>query len=200
MSGRVVVLPTRVKPHHHISQTRAVLAPRPGDGSVRVSNSVSARAGADVAVTEPGGVDGRAEQPEPFGVAEDGPAGGDGYGPQPPTPDKEDALQAAAVANLRAALMSKNSLLSLKADMLGEDSSLLFEYLPKGTHSLSRKFVFFIYSLFTGTLSEIFSEKKIQVTCSFIATDMFILSFKSCLILLPIKRGNLCLVSVQLQH
>ncbi|XP_065705564.1 zinc finger and BTB domain-containing protein 46 isoform X1 [Patagioenas fasciata] len=93
---------------------------------------------ADVAVTEPGGVDSRAERPEPFSVAEDGPAGGDGYGPQPHTPDKEDALQAAAVANLRAALMSKNSLLSLKADMLGEDSSLLFEYLPKGTHSLSR--------------------------------------------------------------
>ncbi|NXW87247.1 ZBT46 protein, partial [Alopecoenas beccarii] len=92
---------------------------------------------ADAAVTEPSGADGRAERPEPFGVAEDGPAGGDGYGPQPPTPDKEDALQAAAVANLRAALMSKNSLLSLKADMLGEDSSLLFEYLPKGTHSLS---------------------------------------------------------------
>ncbi|XP_030913911.1 zinc finger and BTB domain-containing protein 46 [Geospiza fortis] len=48
-----------------------------------------------------------------------------------------NALQAATVANLRAALMSKNSLLSLKADMLSEDSSLLFEYLPKGTHSLS---------------------------------------------------------------
>ncbi|XP_065270410.1 zinc finger and BTB domain-containing protein 46 [Emys orbicularis] len=64
--------------------------------------------------------------------------GGDAsYLSQPLTPEKDDALQAATVANLRAALMSKNSLLSLKADMLGEDSSLLFEYLPKGTHSLS---------------------------------------------------------------
>nr|XP_020668072.1 zinc finger and BTB domain-containing protein 46 isoform X1 [Pogona vitticeps]XP_020668073.1 zinc finger and BTB domain-containing protein 46 isoform X1 [Pogona vitticeps]XP_020668074.1 zinc finger and BTB domain-containing protein 46 isoform X1 [Pogona vitticeps]XP_020668075.1 zinc finger and BTB domain-containing protein 46 isoform X1 [Pogona vitticeps] len=63
--------------------------------------------------------------------------GEDGYLSQPLTPEKEDALQAVAVANLRAALMSKNSLLSLKADMLGEESSLLFEYLPKGTHSLS---------------------------------------------------------------
>lgn len=153
-----------------------------------------------MAVTEPGGADGRAEQPEPFGVAEDGPAGGDGYGPQPHTPDKEDALQAAAVANLRAALMSKNSLLSLKADMLGEDSSLLFEYLPKGTHSLSRKFVLFIYFLFTGTLSEIFRKKKIQVTCLFLVTNVFIPSFKSCLILLPIKHRNLCLVSIQLHH
>uniref|UniRef100_A0ABM5G560 Zinc finger and BTB domain-containing protein 46 isoform X2 n=1 Tax=Pogona vitticeps TaxID=103695 RepID=A0ABM5G560_9SAUR len=63
--------------------------------------------------------------------------GEDSYLSQPLTPEKEDALQAVAVANLRAALMSKNSLLSLKADMLGEESSLLFEYLPKGTHSLS---------------------------------------------------------------
>ncbi|CAB1329252.1 unnamed protein product, partial [Coregonus sp. 'balchen'] len=42
------------------------------------------------------------------------------------------------VANLRAALMSKNSLLSLRAEMLGDDNPLLFEYLPKGGHSLSR--------------------------------------------------------------
>ncbi|KAG1927867.1 zinc finger and BTB domain-containing protein [Pimephales promelas] len=42
-----------------------------------------------------------------------------------------------SVANLRAALMSKNSLLSLGAEMLGEDNPLLFEYLPKGGHSLS---------------------------------------------------------------
>ncbi|CAL9702672.1 unnamed protein product [Knipowitschia caucasica] len=42
-----------------------------------------------------------------------------------------------SVANLKAALMSKNSLLSLRAEMLGEDSPLLYEYLPKGGHSLS---------------------------------------------------------------
>uniref|UniRef100_A0A6Q2XJG9 Zinc finger and BTB domain-containing protein 46 n=1 Tax=Esox lucius TaxID=8010 RepID=A0A6Q2XJG9_ESOLU len=42
-----------------------------------------------------------------------------------------------SVANLRAALMSKNSLLSLRAEMLGDDNPLLFEYLPKGGHSLS---------------------------------------------------------------
>lgn len=58
----------------------------------------------------------------------------------PLTPEKDEVLQqATAVANLRAALMSKNSLLSLKADVLGDDSSLLLEYLPKGAHSLSRK-------------------------------------------------------------
>ncbi|XP_037397540.1 zinc finger and BTB domain-containing protein 46 isoform X1 [Pygocentrus nattereri] len=43
-----------------------------------------------------------------------------------------------SVANLRAALMSKNSLLSLGAEMLSEDNPLLFDYLPKGGHSLSR--------------------------------------------------------------
>ncbi|XP_076851158.1 zinc finger and BTB domain-containing protein 46 isoform X1 [Brachyhypopomus gauderio] len=43
-----------------------------------------------------------------------------------------------SVANLRAALMSKNSLLSLGADMLSEENPLLFDYLPKGGHSLSR--------------------------------------------------------------
>uniref|UniRef100_A0A8B9TA49 Zinc finger and BTB domain containing 46 n=1 Tax=Anas platyrhynchos TaxID=8839 RepID=A0A8B9TA49_ANAPL len=98
---------------------------------------------ADVAVTEPSSSDSRVERSDPYGNVDEALVGGEAsYLAQPLTPDKEDALQAATVANLRAALMSKNSLLSLKADMLGEDSSLLFEYLPKGTHSLSRKFVF----------------------------------------------------------
>ncbi|XP_076023029.1 zinc finger and BTB domain-containing protein 46 isoform X2 [Genypterus blacodes] len=48
------------------------------------------------------------------------------------------AVAAASVANLKAALMSKNSLLSLRAEMMGEDNPLLYEYLPKGGHSLSR--------------------------------------------------------------
>ncbi|XP_076023030.1 zinc finger and BTB domain-containing protein 46 isoform X3 [Genypterus blacodes] len=47
------------------------------------------------------------------------------------------AVAAASVANLKAALMSKNSLLSLRAEMMGEDNPLLYEYLPKGGHSLS---------------------------------------------------------------
>ncbi|XP_070696093.1 zinc finger and BTB domain-containing protein 46 isoform X2 [Pempheris klunzingeri] len=42
-----------------------------------------------------------------------------------------------SVANLKAALMSKNSLLSLRAEMMGDDNPLLYEYLPKGPHSLS---------------------------------------------------------------
>ncbi|NXF85505.1 ZBT46 protein, partial [Eubucco bourcierii] len=93
---------------------------------------------ADVAAAEPSSSDSRAERPDPYAQVEEALLGGEGsYISQPLTPEKDDALQAATVANLRAALMSKNSLLSLKADVLGEDSSLLFEYLPKGTHSLS---------------------------------------------------------------
>ncbi|XP_075577396.1 zinc finger and BTB domain-containing protein 46 [Pelecanus crispus] len=93
---------------------------------------------ADVTVTEPSSSDSRVERPDPYANVDEALLGGEAsYISQPLTPEKEDALQAATVANLRAALMSKNSLLSLKADMLGEDSSLLFEYLPKGTHSLS---------------------------------------------------------------
>lgn len=93
---------------------------------------------ADVTAAEPSSSDSRGERPDPFAHTEEQLLGaGEGsYLPQPPL-DREDALQAATVANLRAALMSKNSLLSLKADVLGDDSSLLFEYLPKGTHSLS---------------------------------------------------------------
>uniref|UniRef100_A0A8D0KYS4 Zinc finger and BTB domain-containing protein 46 n=3 Tax=Strigidae TaxID=30459 RepID=A0A8D0KYS4_STROC len=93
---------------------------------------------ADVTVTEPSSSDSRVERSDPYASVDEALLGGEAsYISQPLTPEKEDALQAATVANLRAALMSKNSLLSLKADMLGEDSSLLFEYLPKGTHSLS---------------------------------------------------------------
>lgn len=99
-----------------------------------------------MAGTEPSSSDSRVERPDPYANVEEALLGGESsYIHQPLTPDKEDALQAATVANLRAALMSKNSLLSLKADMLGEDSSLLFEYLPKGTHSLSRKLAFFYF-------------------------------------------------------
>ncbi|XP_038225240.1 zinc finger and BTB domain-containing protein 46 isoform X4 [Dermochelys coriacea] len=93
---------------------------------------------ADVTVTEPSNSDSRVERSDLYANVDEALIGGDvSYLSQPLTPEKDDALQAATVANLRAALMSKNSLLSLKADMLGEDSSLLFEYLPKGTHSLS---------------------------------------------------------------
>lgn len=165
---------------------------------VRISDGIFRHAGADVTVTEPSSSDSRVERSDPYANVDEALIAGEAsYISQALTPEKEDALQAATVANLRAALMSKNSLLSLKADMLGEDSSLLFEYLPKGTHSLSRKFVF-LYFLFTDTLSEIFSETKIQVTVLFITTGMFISSFKSCLIPLSIKFGNLCLVLIQL--
>ncbi|XP_054398348.1 zinc finger and BTB domain-containing protein 46 isoform X2 [Pongo abelii] len=95
---------------------------------------------ADLSVTEASSSDSRGERAELYAQVEEGLLGGEASYLGPPlTPEKDDALhQATAVANLRAALMSKNSLLSLKADVLGDDGSLLFEYLPRGAHSLSR--------------------------------------------------------------
>uniref|UniRef100_A0A8C3WDN3 Zinc finger and BTB domain-containing protein 46 n=1 Tax=Catagonus wagneri TaxID=51154 RepID=A0A8C3WDN3_9CETA len=94
---------------------------------------------ADLTVAEAGSSDSRGERPELFAHTDEGLLGAEASYLGPPlTPEKDDVLpQAAAVANLRAALRSKNSLLSLKADVLGDDSSLLLEYLPQGAHSLS---------------------------------------------------------------
>ncbi|XP_027623493.1 zinc finger and BTB domain-containing protein 46 isoform X2 [Tupaia chinensis] len=94
---------------------------------------------ADLTVTEASSSDGRGERAEQFAHVDEGLLGGEASCLGPPlTPEKDEALhQATAVASLRAALMSKNSLLSLKADVLGDDGALLFEYLPKGAHSLS---------------------------------------------------------------
>lgn len=143
-------LPVESKASRSVAAFLAVFLPRGGAGAAPavppVSDRVSPAAGADAAGTEPSSSDSRVERPEPYSNVEEALlAGESSYIQQPLTPDKEDALQAATVANLRAALMSKNSLLSLKADMLSEDSSLLFEYLPKGTHSLSRKLAFFYF-------------------------------------------------------
>ncbi|XP_036386159.1 zinc finger and BTB domain-containing protein 46-like [Megalops cyprinoides] len=53
--------------------------------------------------------------------------------PPPPGSEKDEpAGQATSVASLQEALMSKSSLLSFRAEMLGEESPLLLEYLPKG--------------------------------------------------------------------
>nr|XP_023482717.1 zinc finger and BTB domain-containing protein 46 isoform X1 [Equus caballus] len=94
---------------------------------------------ADLTSTEASGSDSRGDRAELYAHVDEGLLGGEASYLGPPlTPEKDDALhQATAVANLRAALMSKNSLLSLKADVLGDDSSLLLEYLPKGAHSLA---------------------------------------------------------------
>lgn len=93
----------------------------------------------DLTVTEASSSDSRGDRVDLCAHADEGFLGAEAsYLGRPLTPEKDEALQqATAVANLRAALMSKNSLLSLKADVLGDDSALLLEYLPKGTHSLS---------------------------------------------------------------
>ncbi|KAI5947599.1 Zinc finger and BTB domain-containing protein 46 [Manis javanica] len=93
---------------------------------------------ADVTITEASSSDSRGERAELFSHVDEGLLGEAGCLGPPLTPEKEDALhQATAVASLRAALLSKNSLLSLKADVLGDDSPLLLECLPRGAHSLS---------------------------------------------------------------
>ncbi|XP_029470279.1 zinc finger and BTB domain-containing protein 46 isoform X2 [Rhinatrema bivittatum] len=87
--------------------------------------------GADVTITEPSSSDSRGERADLYG--DEVLLGGESsYLSQSLSLEKEDShQQVTAVANLRAALMSKNSLLSLKADMLTDENSLLFEYLPK---------------------------------------------------------------------
>ncbi|KAM9855152.1 zinc finger and BTB domain-containing protein 46 [Aulostomus maculatus] len=94
--------------------------------------------GADV--TEPNSSDSRGERLDFFLKQEEALTTESGFlGPN----ESEEAGGGAAggtissVANLKAALMSKNSLLSLRAEMMGDDNPLLYEYLPKGGHSLS---------------------------------------------------------------
>ncbi|XP_015220476.1 zinc finger and BTB domain-containing protein 46 isoform X2 [Lepisosteus oculatus] len=89
-------------------------------------------------VAEPSSSDSRGDRLDFFVKQEESLLGDSSYLSQSLGSEKEDvSSQAASVANLRAALMSKNSLLSLRAEMLGEDNPLLFDYLPKGGHSLS---------------------------------------------------------------
>ncbi|XP_064812590.1 zinc finger and BTB domain-containing protein 46-like isoform X1 [Oncorhynchus masou masou] len=130
---------------HITQQTELDRDSRPGSplppvmGVTRWSYNGQDIPGADV--TEPNSSDSRGERLDFFlkqeealtmgeanflGAGEsDGAGGGTGGGTTP------------SVANLRAALMSKNSLLSLRAEMLGDDNPVLFEFMPKGGHSLS---------------------------------------------------------------
>uniref|UniRef100_A0A3B4YQD1 Zinc finger and BTB domain-containing protein 46 n=1 Tax=Seriola lalandi dorsalis TaxID=1841481 RepID=A0A3B4YQD1_SERLL len=101
-----------------------------------VTSSLSS--GADV--TEPNSSDSRGERLDFFLKQEEALTAEPGFmGPN----ESEEAGGGAvggtisSVANLKAALMSKNSLLSLRAEMMGDDNPLLYEYLPKGGHSLS---------------------------------------------------------------
>ncbi|KAM8947083.1 zinc finger and BTB domain-containing protein 46 [Pelodytes ibericus] len=93
----------------------------------------------DVTVIEPGSSDSREERVDLYSQGEESLQGGETSYPTHiiGLEKDENHPQITSVTNLRSALLSKNSLLSLKADVLGEESSLLFEYLPKGTHSLS---------------------------------------------------------------
>ncbi|XP_030625870.1 zinc finger and BTB domain-containing protein 46 [Chanos chanos] len=93
--------------------------------------------GADV--NEPNSSDSRGERLEFFVKQEEALVGEGGFLGATLAEREEPGAQGqgGSAANLRAALMSKNSLLPLRAEVLGDDSPLLFEYLPKGGHSLS---------------------------------------------------------------
>lgn len=77
-----------------------------------------------------------------------------------------------SVANLKAALMSKNSLLSMRADMMGDDNPLLYEYLPKGGHSLSCKSLF-TNTVLTHSLSQTHMLLSLPTNC-FLSTQVFL--------------------------
>ncbi|KAJ3585792.1 hypothetical protein NHX12_012201 [Muraenolepis orangiensis] len=117
-----------------IQPTIATGDPATGDLD-RLSSDTSL--GSDV--TEANSSDSRGERLDFFLKQEEAAAAVSGY----PGPDQSEEAggggggAAASVANLKAALMSKNSLLSLRAEMLGDDNPLLYEYLPKGAHSLT---------------------------------------------------------------
>uniref|UniRef100_A0A671NXX1 Zinc finger and BTB domain-containing protein 46 n=1 Tax=Sinocyclocheilus anshuiensis TaxID=1608454 RepID=A0A671NXX1_9TELE len=101
-----------------------------------VSNPGWSYGNQDIPVTEPNISDSRGERMDLLVKQEEAAAGDGGF----LSGDRDEAVaqeRAGSVANLRAALMSKNSLLSLGAEMLGEEHPLLFDYLPKGGHSLS---------------------------------------------------------------
>ncbi|XP_049607987.1 zinc finger and BTB domain-containing protein 46 isoform X4 [Syngnathus scovelli] len=97
----------------------------------------------DADMTEPNSSDSRGERLDFFLKQEEALAAESGFlGPN----ESEEAGggggrggggMLSSVANLKAALMSKNSLLSLRAEMIGDDNPLLYEYLPKGGHSLT---------------------------------------------------------------
>ncbi|CAH2302993.1 zinc finger and BTB domain-containing 46 isoform X2 [Pelobates cultripes] len=95
--------------------------------------STQDNSGDDVTVIEPGSSDSREERVDLYSQGEESLQGGEAtYMTHTLGLEKDDThQQITSVTNLRSALLSKNSLLSLKADVLGEESSLLFEYLPK---------------------------------------------------------------------
>ncbi|XP_029470285.1 zinc finger and BTB domain-containing protein 46 isoform X5 [Rhinatrema bivittatum] len=126
--------------------------------------------GADVTITEPSSSDSRGERADLYG--DEVLLGGESsYLSQSLSLEKEDShQQVTAVANLRAALMSKNSLLSLKADMLTDENSLLFEYLPKGPGTnLNCPWGEFDFKLEASSLlpsSQLFIQSPLGTPCS----------------------------------
>uniref|UniRef100_UPI00398EE761 zinc finger and BTB domain-containing protein 46-like isoform X1 n=2 Tax=Pristiophorus japonicus TaxID=55135 RepID=UPI00398EE761 len=86
--------------------------------------------GADV--TEPSSSDSRGDRPDFCQNPEEPLAGVESNYLSQFVASVKEEQQASTVANLRAALLSKHSFLSVKSDQPGDDNPIIFEYLPKG--------------------------------------------------------------------
>uniref|UniRef100_UPI00398E3960 zinc finger and BTB domain-containing protein 46-like isoform X3 n=1 Tax=Pristiophorus japonicus TaxID=55135 RepID=UPI00398E3960 len=85
--------------------------------------------GADV--TEPSSSDSRGDRPDFCQNPEEPLAGVESNYLSQFVASVKEEQQASTVANLRAALLSKHSFLSVKSDQPGDDNPIIFEYLPK---------------------------------------------------------------------
>ncbi|XP_051887495.1 zinc finger and BTB domain-containing protein 46-like isoform X2 [Pristis pectinata] len=92
----------------------------------------NSRDGTGVDVTEPSSSDSRGDRSDFCQNPEEPLAGVESNYLSQFVASVKEEQQASTVANLRAALLSKHSFLSVKSDQPGEDNPIIFEYLPKG--------------------------------------------------------------------
>ncbi|XP_055508602.1 zinc finger and BTB domain-containing protein 46-like isoform X2 [Leucoraja erinacea] len=92
----------------------------------------NSRDGTGADVTEPSSSDSRGDRSDFCQNAEEPLAGVESSYLSQFVASVKEEQQVSTVANLRAALLSKHSFLSVKSDQPGDDKSIIFEYLPKG--------------------------------------------------------------------
>ncbi|XP_067856582.1 zinc finger and BTB domain-containing protein 46-like isoform X2 [Heptranchias perlo] len=93
----------------------------------------NSRDGTGADVTEPSSSDSRGDRPDFCQNPEEPLAGVESNYLSQFVASVKEEQQASTVANLRAALLSKHSFLSVKSDQPGDDNPIIFEYLPKGS-------------------------------------------------------------------
>ncbi|XP_032897274.1 zinc finger and BTB domain-containing protein 46 isoform X2 [Amblyraja radiata] len=91
----------------------------------------NSRDGTGADVTEPSSSDSRGDRSDFCQNAEEPLAGVESSYLSQFVASVKEEQQVSTVANLRAALLSKHSFLSVKSDQPGDDKSIIFEYLPK---------------------------------------------------------------------